>query len=919
MNSTPDTPLHYEKYTLDNGLDVVLHRDTSAPVVSVAIQYHVGSNRERAGKTGFAHFFEHMLFQRSEHLPRNAFFQKIEELGGTFNGGTSNDGTIYYETVPRDALEKILWMESDRMGYFIHTVTEGGLRREIDVVSNEKRQMENVPYGLAFDLMFKHLFPQGHPYSWTVIGEIEDLRSATVEEVQAFYDRYYTPNNATLALAGDFDPEQIRPLIEHYFGEIPSRPRPTPPPIQPIRLQAPRRISYEDGFCDAPMLLRAYPGVEMYHPDGYALDFLTNLLAADKKSPLYKVVVEERGLAPEVDFFHYQLELAGVLVLEIKPYPGVHLDEVEAAIEEAFTRFEQMELQPEDLERYVAMEQMRTYSRLTTTNGKAQALARDNVFGGLPDCSLREIESYRQVTREEIRRVYTQYLQHKPYLCESIFPQGAAELAVSDSELIFPPREPITEQTMNATAGEIIDDPYELTPTRWDRTREPALMANTPQLKVPPIWSLTLANGMQVQGIAYEELPLSYFSIELADGMVADPIHKVGVANLLAQLLMEGTARRTPEALEEELGRLGAQINLNGGRESLSLSCTVLTRNLKEVMALVGEMITEPRWDAQRFAVLKERTLDDLRQRRIDPRSIASDLLNRALFGSDSILSFPAAGTLSTVNAITLEDLQGYYQAHLAPQRARMSFVGGEDAASMRDLLTPLCTAWAQREYTPLTLPANTHTPSHRCYFVDYPEARQSYLLFGSKAMAASDPSAYPALIVNDHLGDSSGSLLFEELRLKHGYTYGAYSGFGQNNWINTFQAWASVQATVTRESLQLFREILTCYPAQYHASALETSREGMRRTMYGSLESPLSRLNMLRAIALYGLPADYLQQRAAQLDTFTLAQAKETIQRHLDFEQMILVVVGDGRTQRKEVASLDWGSMQCLSLDAIE
>ena len=332
--------LEYEKYRLPNGLEVVLHQDTSDPVVSVAIQYHVGSNREKPGKTGFAHFFEHMLFQRSENLPRNAFFQKIDALGGTFNGGTSNDGTVYFETVPRDALEKVLWMESDRMGYFINTVTEGGLKREIDVVSNEKRQGENVPYGLAWDLTFKNLFPQGHPYSWTVIGEIPDLRSATVDDVKEFYDKYYTTSNATLVVAGDFDKAEAKKLIEKYFGEIPDRGKPEAPQVQNVTLDSTKKISYEDVFCNAPMLLLAYPGVETYNEDGYALDFLTNLLAGDKKSPLYKVLVEERKLAPEVEMFSYQLEVAGLIVFDAKTFPGVKLDDVQAAFDEALARFE---------------------------------------------------------------------------------------------------------------------------------------------------------------------------------------------------------------------------------------------------------------------------------------------------------------------------------------------------------------------------------------------------------------------------------------------------------------------------------------------------------------------------------------------------------------------------------------------------
>ena len=366
--------LKYEKYKLDNGLEVVLHEDKSDPVVSVAIQYHVGSNREKPGKTGFAHFFEHMLFQRSENLPRNAFFQKIDAMGGSFNGGTSNDGTVYFETVPRDALEKVLWMESDRMGYFINTVTEGGLKREIDVVSNEKRQGENVPYGLAFDLVFKNLFPEGHPYSWTVIGEIPDLRSATVEDVKEFYNKYYTTSNATLVVAGDFDVAKTKELIQKYFGEIPARPKPEAPVVQNVTLDSTKRISYEDAFCNAPMIVMTYPAVEAYNEDGYALDFLCNLLAGDKKSPMYKVLVEERKLVPSVDMFNYQLEIAGLALLNATTFPGVNLNDVYAGIEEAYARFEKEGVDPKDLERYKNIEETRTYNRLVSTNGKAIAI-----------------------------------------------------------------------------------------------------------------------------------------------------------------------------------------------------------------------------------------------------------------------------------------------------------------------------------------------------------------------------------------------------------------------------------------------------------------------------------------------------------------------------------------------------------------
>ena len=532
--------LKYEKYKLDNGLEVVLHEDKSDPVVSVAIQYHVGSNREKPGKTGFAHFFEHMLFQRSENLPRNAFFQKIDAMGGSFNGGTSNDGTVYFETVPRDALEKVLWMESDRMGYFINTVTEGGLKREIDVVSNEKRQGENVPYGLAFDLVFKNLFPEGHPYSWTVIGEIPDLRSATVEDVKEFYNKYYTTSNATLVVAGDFDVAKTKELIQKYFGEIPARPKPEAPVVQNVTLDSTKRISYEDAFCNAPMIVMTYPAVEAYNEDGYALDFLCNLLAGDKKSPMYKVLVEERKLVPSVDMFNYQLEIAGLALLNATTFPGVNLNDVYAGIEEAYARFEKEGVDPKDLERYKNIEETRIYNRLVSTNGKAIAMAHDNVFGGSPDRTIHELEKYKAVTPEDVMRVYNKYIKGKPYLGISIVPKGQLDLALTGFVPAVVNQESIEDQQLNSQGGAIVDDPYERTPSSFDRSVEPALMSNTPELKVPAVWNATLGNGMTVKGIVYSELPLVNFAIELGNGMLADTPAKAGLAKLTANMLNEG-------------------------------------------------------------------------------------------------------------------------------------------------------------------------------------------------------------------------------------------------------------------------------------------------------------------------------------------------------------------------------------------
>ena len=476
--------------------------------------------------------------------------------------------------------------------------------------------------------------------------------------------------------------------------------------------------------------------------------------------------------------FSYQLEVAGLIVFDAKTFPGVKLDDVQAAFDEALARFEKEGIDPKDLERYKNQEETRTYNRLTSTNGKAISMARDNVFGGAPDRSLRELDKYREVTVDDVMRVYEKYVKGRPFLSVSIYPEGQSALAVTGSVPAQVEQESIDDQQMSSEGGQIVDDPYEKTPSQIDRSVEPALMANTPELSVPAVWSSTLPNGMQIKGIEYGELPLVNFSIELNQGMLLDAPGKVGVAYLTAQMLNEGTVSKTPEQLEEAIGQLGASIRVACSRESMTLSGLCLKKNFARAMELVEEMLLHPRWDEQSFAVVKERAIDNVRQRATEPEAIAQSVFDKALYGAGSVLSENPSGTEASLQSITLDDLKAFYDECFSPKVARMSFVGG--------------------------------------FFVDYPGARQSYVLIGSKAMPMRSPEAYPAVIVNDKLGASSGSLLFEILRLQHGYTYGAYSHFVQGNYYNNFQALSSVQAIVTEESVALFRDILSSYGADY-------------------------------------------------------------------------------------------------------
>ncbi|MFA6352334.1 MAG: pitrilysin family protein, partial [Bacteroidales bacterium] len=345
----------YEKYSLDNGLDVILHQDHSDPIVALAILYHVGSNREDEGRTGFAHLFEHIMFQRSENIPEDQFFKIIQDAGGTLNGGTGNDATTYYEVVPKNAMEKILWMESDRMGFLTNTITEKTFQIQQNVVQNEKRQsVDNAPYGHVSEVVAKNLYPEGHPYSWTVIGEMEDLFNATLDDVKAFHARFYVPNNATLVLSGDFELEDAKQLIEKYFGEIPRGADMDDPKPWNIKLDETKKLYHEDNFARAPQLRMVWPTVEQFTNDAYALDYLGQLLSSGKKAPLYNVLVKEKKLTSSARAYNSSQEITGTFGLSVTANDGVSLKEVEEAVFEAFERFEKDGFTDQDLERLKA-------------------------------------------------------------------------------------------------------------------------------------------------------------------------------------------------------------------------------------------------------------------------------------------------------------------------------------------------------------------------------------------------------------------------------------------------------------------------------------------------------------------------------------------------------------------------------------
>lgn len=909
----PDLKIDYQKYTLENGLEVILHQDKSDPIVAVAILYHVGSNREEKGRTGFAHLFEHILFQQSQHVGQDQFFKKIQEAGGTLNGGTSFDRTIYFEVVPKNALEMVLWLESDRMGYLLSTVTPEAFENQQDVVQNEKRQrVDNNPYGHTNYVIHKLLFPEDHPYNWQVIGSFEDLKNATIEDVHEFFKKWYGPNNATLVIAGDFDDLETRRWVEKYFGEIkPSDPVDDPGP-RPVTLSESKRVYYEDNFANAPELNLVFPTVKQYHPDSYALWLLADLLADGKKAPLYKIIVEQEKLAPSVSAFQSSLEMAGYFRLRIRAFPDKSLSDVEKAVFAAFEKFEQDGFSERDLKRVKAKTETNFYNGISSVLGKSFQLANYNEFAGSPDFLTQDIRNVLAVTADDIWRVYNTYIKDRPFVLTSFVPKGKTEL-IAENSVFFPVAEEQIESAGVAAATHPAESSFkaEKIPTSFDRSVEPP-KGPTPTLTLPEIWTEDFENGLKLYGITHDELPLVQFSLTLRGGMFLDDPEKIGVANLVARMLKEGTKNRTPEELEEAIDVLGANINVYATDESIVISTNTLRSKLDETYELVREILLEPRWDAKEFERVKRQVLEQINQRKTRPAFVANTVFRKLLYG-DHILAHTPEGTAASVESITLDDLRAYYEANFSPSVAYVTMAGSITQEDARRLFTSLAESWPARDVTFAEYALPTPPTRAQLYFIDMPGAKQSEIRIGYLALPYTDPDYFPATVMNYKLGGSFNGNLNLILREEKGYTYGARSSFLGSRFPGPFVASAAVRTNVTFESLQIFIEEMAKYRRGISEADLEFTRKALVQSNARRFETLFALQHMLEQIAEFDLPFDYIKQQERIILEMDVAQHKDLAQKYLDPDRMIYLVVGDAETQLSGVEKLGLGKATLL------
>ena len=817
----------------------------------------------------------------------------------------------YYQVVPRDALEKVLWAESDRMGYFINTVTGDVVEKETQVVKNEKRQnYDNRPGGHIYDVIDRHIYPPAHPYHWQVIGSLEDLDTATLADVREFYEAWYGPSTATLVVAGDFDPVETRPWIEKYFGEIQagSAPRRTPE-VPPVDLSETRRLFHEDKLARVPTLTMSWPTVRTYHADAYPLELLAALLAEGKRSPLYAVIVDEEKLAPSVDAYTEGGELAGKFIIWIQGFDGVDLNRVDRAAHTALDRFEQEGFAEADLDRVKAVKETAFYdgyNSISSVLGKAFALAEYNIFAGSPGYLSEDIGRVLSVTADDVVRVYDRYVRDRHFVATSFVPAGEAALALADSVRAEVVEEPIITGR-EAELAAVPERDVAKSPSAFDRSVEPPFGA-APSLTVPDIWTDTLASGVGVYGIEHREVPVVRFTIRLRGGLLLDDPSRVGVANLVAQMMTEGTASRTPEELEEAIDALGSSIVVSAGRESLTVSGSTLSRHYDRTMELVEEILLALRWDADEFTRIRQRTINRLRQQSADPNAIAANTFNRLIYGTDHILSNTVLGTTESVESITIEDLRDYYRRYVSPSVASIHVVGDTSKDGAMASLAGLGERWEAVEVNVPRYELPDGDGGGRIFFVDVPGASQSVIRVGAMALAETDPDFFPASVMNVRLGGVFTSRLNQVLREQKGYTYGASARFSGSDLPGPFTVGTGVRSNVTLESVELIRNILAGYSDGFTPDDLETTQGYLIRSNARAFETLRAKLSMLEKISTLGLPVDYVVERERVVKTMTLERVRELARRYVDPARMVFLVVGDARTQLPRLSAAGLG-----------
>ncbi len=967
-------PINFTEFRLANGLRVILHEDHSTPIVGVNLWYHVGSKNEVPGKTGFAHLFEHMMFQGSKNYDDD-YFKPIQEAGGNLNGSTNPDRTNYWEVVPSNFLELALFLEADRLGGLLDVLNEAKLANQREVVKNEKRQnYDNRPYGLVSAKINETLYPKTHPYHWLTIGSLDDLSAASLEDVKDFFRRYYTPNNATLAIAGDFTPAEARRLVEKHFGPIPRGPEVKPLPAQMATINEVKRINMEDRVA-LPRVYMVWPAPPQYTPDEAALDALATILAGGKSSRLYKTLVYERQIAQDVSSFNNGLEIAGQFQIVATAKPGRTLAELEGAINEELERIKQTPPTAEEIERaYNAREAAFIYSLQTVGGfgGKNDQLNQYATYLNRPDYFNEDLARYRRVAAQDVKRVANQYLTDNRLIVNvTPRPRGRSTgepVPESPAKAITPPSQQTAgtpqagatgENTQTATAAvqssgqrpagveERIKAAAAATtpagaapPTTAAPARgEPASPASAqkrdsqqavstaalpkpgpePRLVLPKVERHRLSNGLEVLLVRHSELPVVNMNLVIKSGAASDPENLPGAASLTADMLDEGTKTRNALDISNTLAGIGARLSVGAGWDSTNADLLTLTRHLDRALEVYADVILNPAFPEIDLKRLRASRLAALQQQRDNADAIAGIVYSSILYGNKHPYGRPLSGNEASLMAIAETDVRRFYETYYRPNNAALIVAGDVTAATLLPKLERAFAAWK-----PGKVPAAdiSQTPPAReragIYLVDKPGAAQSVIQIGQVGVARSSPDYFPLLVLNSMLGGQFVSRINLNLRENKGYTYGARSNFDYRLGAGPFTASGGVFTNVTKESISEFLKELRGIRGEIPvtASELEYAKQGILRGFPRGFETPDQIAGRLSALALYNLPDDYYNNYSARVRAVTLADITRVANRYLTPERMAILVVGDRKAVEPGLRSLGIGDSITL-LDA--
>ncbi len=859
------TTVAFDKVTLPNGLDVILHEDHTVPVAAVNVWYHVGSKDEQMGRTGFAHLFEHVMFEGSKHH-NSSHFEPLQKAGASLNGSTTSDRTNYWEDVPTNFLELALWLEADRMGFLLDALDQQRFDIQRDVVKNERRQSyENRPYGMAHWHIQEALFPLPHPYHWMTIGSQEDLDAASLDDVKDFFRRFYSPSNASLAVAGDIDKEHTLELVNHYFGDLPPGP------------QVRRTARFDSGLAgrvelemrdrvSLPRLYIAWPTPPHFSEDDAPLELLRAVLADGLSSRLYRSLVYEKQIAQTVSARFRGSEIAGQFIVEGTAAAGHSLEEVEQAIDAELDRIRRDPPIDEEIARAknrLEAEHYRQLARIGGFGGKADSLNYFNTFAGDPNLVNTSIDEYLSVQREDIVRACERTLDHR---------QVRMKVRPEDS---YTPAVTGIDRTVMPPPGQ-----------------DPSFTPPVPQRR-------TLPNGLGITVVEKRDLPIVSFGLLVAGGTSADPEDRPGLASLTSQMLSEGTETRSSQQIAEEFEFMGARLHSETRRETAFFSTETLTKHWPTALELMADVVLHPTFPDHEWDRVQREHITDLQRARDDAGFIAEQVMPGLLFGRTSPYGHPSHGTEESVAAITTADLRRHYQSGFGPSRSNLLVAGDVSVDEVMEQAAAAFGVWngldqaAASEPSPPALPETAPTT---VYLVDKPGAAQSVIRAGHLMVERKHPDYFNLLLLNFAFGGQFSARLNQNLRQDKGYSYGFNSSIGWYRQPSPWVAGGSVQTAMTRESvietLKEFADIGGSRPVD--AGELASAQEGLLRGFPAGFERPGQVLAQLVQLAAHQLPDDYFDTVRSGISGVSQDSVARTAAAHVHPQDLIVLVVGD-------------------------